>query len=42
MTCTYCGKRFETLWQRDDYELCNPCLLAYLTDQGFITRLTAA
>ena len=39
MICTRCGKLCETLWQRDDYQLCEPCVIVYLNAQGIISRV---
>ena len=42
MICTRCRKLYKALWQRDDYQLCGPCCLAYLRAQGIIERITSA
>ena len=39
MICTRCRKLYKALWQRDDYQLCGPCCLAYLSAQGIISRV---
>ena len=42
MTCFACGKHRKTLWERDDYQLCGPCCILYLSSQRVIARITAA
>ena len=41
-TCFACGKHRKTLWERDDYQLCGPCCILYLSSQRVIARITAA
>ena len=42
MTCFACGKHRKTLWEYDGYQLCVPCVVAYLSSQRVIARITAA
>ena len=42
MTCFACLKHRKTLWERDDYQLCGPCCILYLSSQRVIARITAA